>query len=72
MITVEALNLLYASKEARDYVEFPLSIRTPDNGVEHGCIYYELYYRDLSAEGYKIGAPNRFINPDVFESYCRE
>ncbi len=72
MIKVEALNLLYASKKARDYVEFPLSIRTPDDDAENGCRYYELYYRNLSAEGYKIGAPNRFIDPVVFDSYRQE
>ena len=72
MLKVEVLNLLYASEEARDYVEFPLSIRTPDDDEENGCSYYELYYRDLSAIGYKIGAPNRLQKPEDFEAYCFE
>lgn len=62
----EALNMLYASIQARHIPEYPLSIRTPDELSEH-C--YELVFRNLVTEGYCIGAPNRITDAVSFEKY---
>jgi hypothetical protein len=66
----EVLNKVYASESARGFAEYPLAIRTPDEGG--GCRYYSLIYRDLTLLGYKIGTPNRVTEPDVFEAYRTE
>jgi hypothetical protein len=58
----DVLNLIYNSP-ARCVVEFPLSIRTPDNESDN-C--YELIYRDITHMGYTMGCPNRINNAHVY------
>ncbi len=65
---IDVLNMVYASVDARDYAEYPLSIRTPDRS-EGSSKYYELIYRNLRNYGYKIGAPNRITEEPVFNAY---
>jgi len=65
---IEALNLVYASPDARRFVEFPLSIRTPDNCSTHPC--FELIYRDLAQLGFVTGAPNRITEEALYLKYC--
>jgi serine/threonine protein kinase len=59
------LDLLYNSP-ARDYIEFPLSIRTPGNKDEH----YEIIYRLLS--DYRCGTPNRIEDEELYQSFVQE
>lgn len=63
---IDALNMVYASRDARSFAEYPLSIRTPD-GASGGC--YQIIYRDLTKLGFQIGAPNRITNEQVFDLY---
>jgi hypothetical protein len=65
----EALNRLYVSEEARQFVEFPLSIRTPD---ENSFECYQIIYNDLTKEGFQIGAPDRSDDEDVFQAYRKQ
>jgi hypothetical protein len=58
------LNFIYKST-ARDVVEYPLSIRSPDVNFP----YYQIIYRDLCALGYKIGTPNRNVRPDLYDMF---
>jgi serine/threonine protein kinase len=51
-------------------VEYPLSVRTPDTKVG-GCKYYQLVYRNLTLLGFKTGAPNRILCPDIFKRYLQ-
>jgi hypothetical protein len=50
-----ALNLLYASEDARPYVVFPLALRTPNKGDDRAP--FALVFPNLANEGYKIGYP---------------
>jgi hypothetical protein len=59
-------NTLYNSA-ARQYVEFPLSIRTPDAA---SMKFYQIIYRNLSTLGFVIGAPNRMTDEDNCNKYC--
>jgi hypothetical protein len=63
---IEVLNLIFASETAREFAEYPLSIRTPDEQSDQ-C--YELIYRDLVAEGFQIGAPDRITDGDMFAKF---
>jgi len=62
----DVLNLIYKNPSARKVIEFPLSIRTPDNNSDD-C--YEVIYRDITRIGFKMGCPDRIANPEVFQSY---
>ena len=64
----DVLNLIYKSPSARKFIEFPLSIRTPDTNSDN-C--YEVIYRDITRIGFKMGCPDRISNPEVFESFKR-
>jgi hypothetical protein len=65
---IEALNLVYASPDARRFVEFPLSIRTPDTRGFNP--FFELIYRDLVQLHFVTGAPNRITEPALYLKYC--
>lgn len=65
---VEALNRLYESSSARQYVEFPLAVRTPDSG-KGGCDKYEVIYRNLVRLGFRTGAPHRIHHPKQYDSF---
>jgi len=54
---IEALNLVYASPDARRFVEFPLSIRTPDTRGFNP--FFELIYRDLVQLHFVAGSPEQ-------------
>ena len=63
---VEALNRLHADANARQYVVFPLSIRTPNDELG----FYEILYPDLGQQHYIIGCPDRQSDQDCFQLYC--
>jgi hypothetical protein len=77
-----ALNVLYAVPELREYVVFPLALRTPDeieskmsaDRARRRSPYHWLIYKDLTAEGYRIGTPNRLATcgRDVYKCYVAE
>jgi serine/threonine protein kinase len=60
------LNLIYRDPAARSHVEYPLSIRSPDNASQN---FYQIIYRNLVQAGYQIGAPNRMTDESLFDSY---
>jgi hypothetical protein len=64
---LHALNRIFDSSEARDLVEYPLSIRTPAAENEH----FEIIYRDLTLlpRPFVMGVPNRIENPKLYESF---
>jgi hypothetical protein len=64
---IDALNLVYAS-DARQFAEYPLSIRTPD-ASSNDC--YQIIYRDLTKLGFRIGVPNRSTNGLVYDLYVK-
>eukprot|EP00657_Telonema_sp_P-1_P009829 TRINITY_DN4064_c0_g1_i2.p1 TRINITY_DN4064_c0_g1~~TRINITY_DN4064_c0_g1_i2.p1 ORF type:complete len:293 (-),score=21.57 TRINITY_DN4064_c0_g1_i2:346-1224(-) len=64
MHMVEVLNRLHHS-EARELVEFPVSIRSPCGPNSS----FQLIYRNLKQEGYTMGAPNRNLDPETFDAY---
>jgi hypothetical protein len=66
MHMVEVLNRLHRS-EAREFVEFPVSIRSPSGPNSS----FQLIYRNLKQDGYMMGAPNRDQHPEVFQAYSR-
>ena len=56
---IDALNRLSVSCEARKYVVFPLSVRSPDEvGAKDGRQFYELIFPNLLSDGFKIGVPS--------------
>ena len=64
---VQVYNLLYKNEKSRKYVEFPLSIRTPDKSSEGN---YMIIYRNLVLLGYKTGYPNRLnITVELWECF---
>ena len=65
---IDVLNLVYSSPIARQFAEYPLSIRTPDEASD-GC--YQIIYRDLTKMGFLIGAPDRMTNETVYNLYVR-
>ncbi len=62
---VECLNCIYECSEARNYAEYPLSIRTPLDKEEG----YKMVFRYLTTLGYKIGAPNRNENEQLYNAF---
>ena len=62
---IDALNRVYAS-DARQFAEYPLSIRTPD-AASNDC--YQIIYRDLTKLGFRIGIPDREKNENVYKLY---
>jgi hypothetical protein len=73
MHMIEVLNTLHASC-ARDWVVFPISIRTPDLGTPReewtpkATESYEILYPDLRLDGFRIGCPNR-TDTETFNKY---
>jgi hypothetical protein len=63
---IMVFNKLYNSA-ARQYVAFPLSIRTPDSASRK---LYQIIYPNLSTLGFVIGAPNRMTNEEDYDKYC--
>lgn len=61
---IKVLNKLYNSN-ARDFVEFPISIVTPSENFQN----YQIIFRNLSKLGYQIGAPNRITQEELFTKY---
>jgi len=71
---IRCLNRLFHS-EARDIVEYPLSVRTPEsysNEVDSICNYFELIYRNLNHLGFITGTPNRLKSSKVYEAFVIE
>jgi hypothetical protein len=64
------LNVFFADPEVRPYVAFPLAIRSPNstNDEEHHII----IYKDLCAEGYRIGCPHRMEESELFGAFLAE
>jgi len=66
-----ALTLLYQHEAAREFVAFPLSVRSPD--CEEGragvndC--YMIVYEDLAALGYRIGTPDRIEDEGKYKRW---
>lgn len=70
------LNRLYQS-DARDFIEYPLSIRTPDTEtIETSggsrCNYFEIIYRNLVKLGFVTGTPSRVKQPSIYEAFKTE
>jgi hypothetical protein len=64
------LNLLFADREVRPHVAFPLAIRSPNTAVnekEHFII-----YNDLCKEGYCIGCPDRMKDTELYDVFRKE
>ena len=59
------MNCLYNDPAVRPYVAFPLAIRTPDQGSSD----YAIVFKDLTQEGFTIGAPNRNTHTKLFDTY---
>jgi hypothetical protein len=57
-----ALTLLYQHEAAREFVAFPLSVRSPncEEGIAGVGDCYMIIFQDLAALGYRIGTPDRF------------
>jgi hypothetical protein len=64
----EALNLIFMSPAARGFAEYPLAIRTPDTV---SMSFWQIVYRDLTQSGYRIGAPNRLHEEELFQTYLK-
>ena len=64
------LNLLFIDDEVRPHVAFPLAIRSPN--ISNDEKEYIIIYKDLCAEGYRIGCPDRVSEPELFDSFREE
>lgn len=64
------LNLLFINRDVRPHVAFPLAIRSPNTSKEEKE--YMIIYKDLCAEGYQIGCPDRTLERELFDSYRDE
>ena len=65
------LTLLYKHADARQYVVFPLSVRSPNciEATEKSCDCYAIVYENLAELGYCIGAPNRLLDEQQYQRY---
>jgi hypothetical protein len=77
---IRCLNRLYANAECRHVAEYPLSVRTPDSQdsshtagrrMPDSC-YFQLIYRDLTRLGFRMGTPNRIIQPLLYDEFVLE
>lgn len=67
---IRALNLLYASEDARPHVVFPLALRTPDKGDDQAP--FALVFPNLANEGFRIGfPPEEVVKPSDFIEQLR-
>lgn len=64
------LNLLFMDRDVRPHVAFPLAIRSPNTSNDEKE--YMIIYRDLCAEGYQIGCPDRVKERQLFDSFREE
>jgi len=69
-----ALTLLYEHKAAREFVVFPLSVRSPNQldplvpqSETSNC--YLIIYEDLTKLGYQMGTPNRLADEGLYQSF---
>jgi hypothetical protein len=69
-----ALTLLYEYEAAREFVVFPLSVRSPNQldplvpeSETSNC--YMIIYEDLTKLGYKMGTPNRLADEDLYQRF---
>ena len=65
-----ALNLLFMDRDVRPHVAFPLAIRSPNTSNDEKE--YMIIYKDLCTEGYRIGAPDRTKERELFDSFREE
>ena len=63
---IRCLNLIFDSP-ARQYAEYPISLRTPDADIADS--YYRIIYRDLKSLGFKCGTPNRNTSPALYSKF---
>jgi hypothetical protein len=76
MHMTEVFNALSASPDARPFVEFPISVRTPDwpeqepSAAERQLLSYDIIFNNLQATGFHTGAPNRLTHPDIFQQFA--
>ena len=61
------LNLLFIDLDVRSHVAFPLAIRSPN--ISNNEKEYMIIFRDMCAEGYQIGCPDRLRESEFFESF---
>ena len=70
------LNLLFSVPELRTHVVFPLTLRSPDDDKTRGTTRqnWMLIYKNLvsESEGYRIGTPNRYQVPLVYNAFVTE
>ena len=64
------LNLLFKDHDVRPHVAFPLAIRSPNTSNDENE--YMIIFKDLCAEGYQIGCPDRVIEQELFNSFREE
>ena len=64
------LNLLYADRNIRPHVAFPLAIRSPNTSDDEKE--YMIIYKDLCAVGYQSGCPDRVNEPLLYDSFRNE
>jgi len=62
---IRCLNRIYES-DARDFAEYPLSVRTPVATEGNNFV---IVFRDLCLLGYTVGTPNRVSQPDLYEAF---
>ena len=66
-----ALTLLYQHEAAREFVAFPLSVRSPDcdEGIAGVGDCYMIIYEDLAKLGYRIGTPDRLEDEGKYQRW---
>ena len=69
-----ALTLLYEHNAAREFVVFPLSVRSPNQldplepeSETSNC--YLIVYEDLTKLGYQMGTPNRLADEGLYQNF---
>lgn len=64
-----ALTKLYQAPEAREFVAFPLSVRSPDVSAPADQENYLIVYEDLARQGFVMGSPDRLENEQLFQLF---
>ena len=64
------LNLLYADRNVRSHVAFPLAIRSPNTTDDE--YEYIIVYKNLCEEGYRSGCPDRSNEPELYNAFREE
>ncbi len=58
------------SARSSDFVEYPISIRTPVTPDASSKYFYQIISRNLATVGYRIGTPTRMENEEDFNQFC--